>query len=1379
MGWQDAPVVEDTPPAAKRPAWMDAPEVSSASGLNEPQDTGADLIPVNASGETAGQARRRVAAAAPPPPPPPTFGDKVTSAIDAGLNLVRQMSPVNVVRGVVSGKMTPSEEVVAHTGTALTTGALGMAGGFLGGTAGNISEAIRTRGRSPAPGADVGVEQAVTEGGEKLTYAPRSPEAQRTVEEYVTPVMQAAAPLMGHMAEVGAIHTMTGAAKTKAGGTVPMLRDTAAEIVPGVRDTAQVAADLARERKMNAPENQGIVNAIDAGYKVTQKAGRGAKPAQIVETMAGRARTAQEMAAHNAENTAKLARQDIGVPDDTALTPEVTENVRKEAGAAYNVLDQVGRVDLDDQFRADVQRVAEPFVEGGKDFEQLAKNPIIKASQDLAVDAADTRSMIEVVKDLRNKASIAFRAGDKQLGNGYRALAEATDNAMSRALDRVEQTDPSTIPPGAMDAYRAARVRIAKSYLLDDAMNGKPGEVDAKVYGRAIAKGSPLSGPGRQIGEFANQFGEEGLAKKKGRSGEIGPTYHDILLAGLHAARGGLEAVATAGARPAARAILGSELVQRRLRARAAGELPAREPAAPPAVPPEPTTSPGAAPEPPEGGGGGGGTPPSPLGDLTPDWETTPGAAPPAPPAVEPTGLVRPLDEAPPTTGNRRAPLEIPAVPGRPDLPDTMVVGRPGEVAASEAANAAMGEPGAVAARRAQEAPPANPKLAEVERLKASTQSPAVRKALDEHAAALKAEDAQREAARQRVADAAELDRTASNTLDPELRKRLRAQADKLRGEKPEAGGKATEGQPEIKTEKPGKIPVGKATELAVERIEPEGDLPVGEATELPVEYVEPKGWRESFKLGEGDAQRAHRVAAALAKDADAVEAAARQHESSPRAFDRAIDRILEKTDENASERAAQGGEGAGAGRPGAEAGAEHQRGAAAPTAGEQPRAERAAAAGAERGAAEPAGGQATGVEKVNAGVEIREVSGGFDAYKDGKKVGYLRDNLERGQAEQLGENASVDIVKVDKDVQGTGVGRALYDAFNEKHGGRIMPSGKTEPPAWKLWKRNYPDKVDIFVKQEAQRIRAGADRQLVLGNIKDPEVAQRVAQEAADGTSQRQRSQPGDVRQGGQAQEGAQPRRILEARQGQEGGQAKDTGSAAARAADLDDEIFKKGGEAFKPVGSAEAMEGVLRAKFGDKLIQGLLDQGLLNMIAKADDRYEAPPTAKAVFREGPRPGATMFFDKLTAEEAPGVLMHELGEHFGIRRLLGDDRYRVMLGELREIKNTPEVREAWSTVKRNYKLDEEDPNFLREVAAHLVETQPDLPFVRRLVNEIRAYFYQHFGTTMGNRVDASLIRGLAASALRSAAKGELTRRPMRFDRTPIPQRPGPRPMLQ
>ena len=103
-------------------------------------------------------------------------------------------------------------------------------------------------------------------------------------------------------------------------------------------------------------------------------------------------------------------------------------------------------------------------------------------------------------------------------------------------------------------------------------------------------------------------------------------------------------------------------------------------------------------------------------------------------------------------------------------------------------------------------------------------------------------------------------------------------------------------------------------------------------------------------------------------------------------------------------------------------------------------------------------------------------------------------DNLKAGQAEQLGENANVSMVKVDKAFTGKGVGRALYQAFEKKHGGRIMPSGKTEPSAWKVWKRHYPEKVDAFVEQEVARVRDGAEAPLVVRNITDPEVRARVA---------------------------------------------------------------------------------------------------------------------------------------------------------------------------------------------------------------------------------------------------------------------------------------------
>lgn len=152
------------------------------------------------------------------------------------------------------------------------------------------------------------------------------------------------------------------------------------------------------------------------------------------------------------------------------------------------------------------------------------------------------------------------------------------------------------------------------------------------------------------------------------------------------------------------------------------------------------------------------------------------------------------------------------------------------------------------------------------------------------------------------------------------------------------------------------------------------------------------------------------------------------------------------------------------------------------------------------RGAFDPANPDITrSASRLPAGVEIIEVDDGFDAMKDGKRIGRLRDNLPRGAAEQLDENASVDIVKVENEFKGQGVGAALYDAFHEKHGGRIAPSGKTSPEAWALWKRKFPEKVDAFVEAEAGRIRDGADPMMVVRNISDPEVARRVSEAAGD----------------------------------------------------------------------------------------------------------------------------------------------------------------------------------------------------------------------------------------------------------------------------------------
>jgi ribosomal protein S18 acetylase RimI-like enzyme len=127
-------------------------------------------------------------------------------------------------------------------------------------------------------------------------------------------------------------------------------------------------------------------------------------------------------------------------------------------------------------------------------------------------------------------------------------------------------------------------------------------------------------------------------------------------------------------------------------------------------------------------------------------------------------------------------------------------------------------------------------------------------------------------------------------------------------------------------------------------------------------------------------------------------------------------------------------------------------------------------------------------------GISIRPSVAGFEAIdQSGKVIGRLESNITPDQAKQINESASVDIVKVDPQYKGQGVGSALYDAFNSAFEGNITPSGKTSADAWKLWKRNYPEKVDLFVQQEAARIKQGADTAQVLSNITDAQVKKQV----------------------------------------------------------------------------------------------------------------------------------------------------------------------------------------------------------------------------------------------------------------------------------------------
>jgi hypothetical protein len=784
--------------------------------------------------------------------------------------------------------------------TGIVGGTLGAAGGLAGGMAGSLA--------TGQGGTMQDLEADMAEGARKLTYTPRTPLGRQyagAVAEAIEPVAQQMGPLAGLSGELTAIGRVAGRGVQKAGDTVAARTTT----------PAAEAAKTAKQVALEAPQREGIQAARDAGYVLTPQQAKGGKVSRTVAGLSGEPRLEKLASQKNAEVTNRLIREDLQIPEDQPLTREALASRRKAAHEPYDRIKKVGQIQNDEQYMRDLDALSKPYIDAAKDFPELLSNPIVKRVEGLRKPQVNAASAVEVVKDLRNEADKAFRAGDKALGKAYRSAADAVDNSMDRYLNKLtKRVKGAPELAKAVEDYRAARKTIAKTYVADKALNDTTGNVDAAVYARELKKGTKLDGGALTVARAAQQFPQS--LQRAEKTGGTGPTYADVLAATVSK-----EALAL-GARPAARSVLLSETVQERMAPKSKPKAPTPEPEltaeqgplpARGEQPPDPRlaaadrdweTVPGAA-DPrrlevvPEEGliPALGEEPPlpqgipqrpgsqiplaqeQPLGGPSPDWETAPGAGGGGgrrPDVVPEEGLVPAVDDRTPPMrvrrqGDeralaRRAGEEIPAVPGRPGQADTMVAGPPKEVGATDTAGKAMQDAlaaidefegkagGPIPAGEATEVLPSDPRLADIEALKAAATSPAVKKALEAEATKVKKDIKTEQETAQRKADADELRTLAGKTKDAALKQRLLDRAQKLEADEKIPVGEVVEGQPEIKPEKGERstkpIPVGETTEVpnepATGRAPEIEKLPTGDA-----KHITDSGVEEAIPVGE------------------------------------------------------------------------------------------------------------------------------------------------------------------------------------------------------------------------------------------------------------------------------------------------------------------------------------------------------------------------------------------------------------------------------------------------------------------------------------------------------------------------------------------------
>jgi hypothetical protein len=194
-------------------------------------------------------------------------------------------------------------------------------------------------------------------------------------------------------------------------------------------------------------------------------------------------------------------------------------------------------------------------------------------------------------------------------------------------------------------------------------------------------------------------------------------------------------------------------------------------------------------------------------------------------------------------------------------------------------------------------------------------------------------------------------------------------------------------------------------------------------------------------------------------------------------------------------------------------------------------------------------------------------------------------------------------------------------------------------------------------------------------------------------------------------------------------------------------------------------AIRKALDAKFGASAIQALIDKGLLRIVAGFENLPQDMRNniIQRIGNKGraanawmnPKTGTSYIIgENATPDHAPSILLHEIGEHYGLRKLLGEDAYHRLHRDLVNLNGKdPAVTAAWSAVKAAYGHEVEgSERFLKEVTAHLANDQSvlDAPWFKRVVWAVRRFLYQ-LGWTFAFKIDANDIRGMLAASLGKA----------------------------
>ena len=183
------------------------------------------------------------------------------------------------------------------------------------------------------------------------------------------------------------------------------------------------------------------------------------------------------------------------------------------------------------------------------------------------------------------------------------------------------------------------------------------------------------------------------------------------------------------------------------------------------------------------------------------------------------------------------------------------------------------------------------------------------------------------------------------------------------------------------------------------------------------------------------------------------------------------------------------------------------------------------------------------------------------------------------------------------------------------------------------------------------------------------------------------------------------------------------------------------------------ETILTALKQRFGNN-INKAMERGDVKLITSAQVPADIASDAVAYFDKGV---AHLITDRLSKEEAPRKILHEVGAHYGLEGMVGKSLYRDILRTINRLKATDkDVRAAHEHVNNKYKeLEQGSQPHLEEVLARLGESAPNHNLWRRIVAAVKDFLFRK-GLWNVNRMDVKDIQDLINRSTARSLAGKI-----------------------